>query len=104
MNDSLAKKLINSTRQAREHSEGKRKLHQRTVEIRPLPNYSAHQIRNLRERFNLTRSVMAGVIGVSTKTIESWETGARRPSGAALRVIEELDNDPQFLTRFVTLQ
>jgi putative transcriptional regulator len=104
MNDSLAQKLINSARQAQEHSAGKRKLTQRTVEIRPLANYSAHQIRALRERLHLTRFVMAGVIGVSVKTIESWETGARRPNGAALRVIEELDADPQFLTRFVTVQ
>jgi putative transcriptional regulator len=102
--NSFADKLIESARQAEAHSTGEKKLRRYEVELLPLPVYSASEIRSLRNRLNLTQAVMAGVIGVSQKTIESWETGTRKPNGAALRVMKELDTDEQFIDRFVIMR
>lgn len=37
-----------------------------------------------------SRRWLAGQLGVSPKTIESWEYGARNPSGPALLLIDQL--------------
>jgi DNA-binding transcriptional regulator YiaG len=49
----------------------------------------------------LTRALFGGVIGVSSKTVEAWEIGARQPSAAALRLIAELDTNPEYVSKIV---
>ncbi|MDR0862996.1 MAG: hypothetical protein LBN30_09535 [Oscillospiraceae bacterium] len=97
----FGEKLISSARQAEEHSAGRRDLRSATVEIRPIPSYEPTQIRAIRSRLDLTRALFGGVIGVSSKTVEAWEIGARQPSAAALRLIAELDTNPEYVSKIV---
>lgn len=46
------------------------------------------QIKNVRESLNLTQVEFADRLGVSQATVSLWETGARRPTGSALKMIE----------------
>ena len=96
---SFGEKLIQSAKQAQEHSAGKKKLRTNVIEIKPVPNYDPQQIRDIRVKLGLTQGLMGGIIGVSPKTIEAWEAGFRRPSGAAMRVIAELDTNPNFFDK-----
>jgi DNA-binding transcriptional regulator YiaG len=98
----FGEKLIASARQAEEHSMGKRKLRTAMVEVRPVPNYDPRQIQELRMRLDLTRGIFGSVVGVSPKAVESWELGARRPSASALRLIAELDANPEYVRKIVT--
>ena len=41
--------------------------------------------------------MFAAVIGVSTKTVEAWETGTNRPIGPARRMISLIQLDPEIL-------
>ena len=49
-------------------------------------------IKAWREGIDQPRRWLADQLGVSVKTVESWEYGVRNPSGPALRLIEQLMN------------
>ena len=45
------------------------------------------QIKKLRERANVSQPVFARYLNISESTVEKWETGAKRPSGPALKLL-----------------
>ncbi len=45
------------------------------------------QIKQLREANNVSQPVFARYLNTSQSTIEKWETGAKRPSGMALKLL-----------------
>jgi putative transcriptional regulator len=45
------------------------------------------QIKSLRERNHVSQPVFARYLNTSESTVEKWETGAKRPSGAALKLL-----------------
>jgi len=93
--------LIESATEMLEHAEGKRKLRMEMVEIEPIPSYPPKSIKALRERLRLPQGMFASVVGVSGKTIEAWETGTRKPSGTARRVLAELDTNPGYIKKIL---
>ncbi|MCL6244348.1 MULTISPECIES: helix-turn-helix domain-containing protein [Acinetobacter] len=50
-----------------------------------------------RRKAQLTQEQFAKLLGVSRRTLESWEQGTRRPSGAATSLIRLFIVDPQFV-------
>jgi len=48
------------------------------------------EIKAWRDELGEPRHWLAEKLGVSTKTIESWEYGVRNPGGPALRLLEML--------------
>ena len=50
-----------------------------------------------RRKAQLTQEQFAKLLGVSRRTLESWEQGAGRPSGAATSLIRLFIIDPQFV-------
>src|SRR5437879_6247397 len=51
----------------------------------PPPVCTAAVILKLRQSLHMSQPVFAGVLNVSTKTVQSWEQGTRKPSQSALR-------------------
>jgi len=45
--------------------------------------YAADDIKTVREKLKLSQSGFADILHVSTRTLQAWEQGLRRPSGAA---------------------
>jgi putative transcriptional regulator len=45
------------------------------------------QIKQLRERNHVSQPVFARYLNTSESTVEKWETGAKRPSGMALKLL-----------------
>ena len=45
------------------------------------------EIKQLREANNVSQRVFARYLNTSESTIEKWETGAKKPSGAALKLL-----------------
>lgn len=60
----------------------------------PPPKREPIQIASLRHSLCMSQAVFAAVINVSPKTVQSWEQGVRKPSQAALRMLEVIDEDP----------
>jgi putative transcriptional regulator len=54
-------------------------------------------VRAIRERAGLSQSVFAALLGVSTRTLQDWEQGRRRPSGAAVSLLRIADKHPEAL-------
>jgi putative transcriptional regulator len=49
--------------------------------------FTPHQIKKLRESHHLSQPVFARYLNTSESTVEKWEAGAKRPSGAALKLL-----------------
>jgi putative transcriptional regulator len=45
------------------------------------------QIKKLREKARVSQAVFARRLNTSASTVEKWETGAKRPSGVALKML-----------------
>ena len=70
------------------------------LRIEPLPDISAEDIKAIRKKLGFTQAVFAAVIGVSTKTVEAWETGTNQPIGPARRMISLIQFDPEILQSY----
>jgi putative transcriptional regulator len=57
----------------------------------PSPEYQAEQIKALRERLQLSQTVLADVLGASPSTVRKWEAGDKRPSGPSRRLLDILE-------------
>ena len=101
---SFGEKLIQSAKQVEAHSAGRKKLRKIVIDILPIPEYNPQQIKNIRARLGLTQGLMGGIVGVSTKTVEAWETGYRRPSSSAMRVLAELDSNPNYFRKIARVE
>lgn len=51
------------------------------------PEIAPAQIKQLREANNVSQPVFARYLNTSESTVEKWETGAKRPSGMALKLL-----------------
>lgn len=71
--------------------------------IAPVKIYSKDSIKQLRISLNLSQRSFAEVLGVSPRTVESWEIGANKPSGSSARMIELLEKDNQLLEHYDVL-
>jgi len=64
-----------------------------SIEIEPLVDYSADTIKDIRRRTGLTQSLFAKWLGVSTRTVEAWESGRNKPSGPSSRLLSLLQKN-----------
>ena len=53
-----------------------------------LPTIKPAQIKRLRESARVSQPVFARYLNTSESTVEKWETGAKRPSGMALKLLK----------------
>ncbi len=58
-----------------------------SLEIEPLHTYTAEDIKAIRHSTGLTQKLFAKWFGVSTRTVEAWETGRNKPSGPSARLL-----------------
>lgn len=53
----------------------------------PIQSLEPQQIKQLRESFNVSQSVLATVLNISSSKIQKWEIGQKRPTGAAVKLL-----------------
>ena len=96
----VSKGIMRGLQEMLEHSQGKKKLRSNYVSTTPPKVYTAEQIRGIRDNLNMSQAFFANVLGVSKKTVESWEYGRGKPSGAAARLLTIASVDPNALKRY----
>ena len=69
----------------------------------PPRTFSPRRVRALRRLLRVSQSVFAAMLGVSVKTVQAWEQGAR-PPGLARRTLEMIERDPEPWRRLVQVQ
>jgi putative transcriptional regulator len=58
---------------------------------------SENAIAQARAKTQLSQSEFANLLGVSKRTLEHWEQGKRKPSGAAQTLLKIAQNHPEVL-------
>ncbi len=53
----------------------------------PVQKLSPEEIKQLRESFRVSQAVFASMLNIKTPTVQKWEIGAKKPSGAALKLL-----------------
>ena len=87
--------LIEATQEMIDHASGKIDLKTTEYSILPIVNsISVDEIKDTRKKLGVSQGVFAVMLGVSKKTVESWESGRYAPYGAARRLITMLREDP----------
>jgi putative transcriptional regulator len=78
--------------EAIEHDQGKLDLRSALIDIpKPPTHYKAKEIKKIREKNRYSQGIFALILNVSVKTVQSWESGQRKPSQSALRLLEIVD-------------
>lgn len=92
MSNKFFKDLKKGLEEVIAYQKGKLNLRSETIEIpEPPAQYKAKQIKKIREQNHYSQGIFARVLNVSIRTIQSWESGQRIPSHAALRLLEIVD-------------
>jgi putative transcriptional regulator len=82
--------------EAVEHAKGELTL--RTVQVpAPPPEIGSKEVMSLRTKTGMSQAVFARVLNVSTKTVQSWEQGERKPSHASLRMLQVFREHPKLV-------
>jgi putative transcriptional regulator len=95
-----AEDLVRSVETLARHAVGEEKLTLRTKalslpsEIKPMP---AKEIVALRASYGVSQAVFARLLNVPKVTAISWEKGRRKPTGAALRLLDLARKMPSIL-------
>jgi len=55
------------------------------------PAMKPREIKRLRVRNKVSQPVFARYLSISESTVEKWETGAKKPSGMALKLLSIVD-------------
>jgi putative transcriptional regulator len=95
-----AEALVGSVEAFAAHVQGKQKLTLRTNQLAlpsPIKPLEPEDITALRQKLNVSQAVFAGLLNVPKVTAISWEKGRRRPTGAALRLLDLIRKKPQIL-------
>mgnify|MGYP001161877260 CR=1 FL=1 len=95
-----AQALVGSVEAFAAHVQGEHKLTLRTTQLSlpsPIKPLRAQDITALRQKLNVSQAVFAGLLNVPKVTAISWEKGRRRPTGAALRLLDLIRKKPQIL-------
>ena len=59
--------------------------------LTPVRNFSPEQIRALRQREQVSQTVLAHHLNMSKDSISQWERGEKHPSGASLKLLSLID-------------
>jgi putative transcriptional regulator len=98
----LAQRLKRSLTEAVQFAKGE--LNLRTVQIPdPPPEIAGPEVSTMRLKIGMSQAVFARVLNVSTKTVQSWEQGQRKPSHAALRMLQVFRENPTVVFKIVGL-
>lgn len=90
--------LLNAVEEVHHHVVGSRKLTMRTTQVQlpePAPEITPDEIAAARHALNVSQPVFARILNVPTVTAVSWEKGRRKPSGAALRLLQVVRKHPE---------
>jgi len=88
MNDELFSELLQSVREGGAIMRGEKEPSRKFV-------VEAPDVKCIRERFQLSQSEFAALLGISIKTLQNWEQGRRTPRGTARILLQVAAKHPE---------
>jgi len=95
-----AEALVASVEAMAAHVRGQRKVTLRTTTLtlpEPIAPIRPRDVAAIRRQLNVSQSVFAALLNVPKVTAVSWEKGRRKPTGAALRLLDLIRKKPEIL-------
>lgn len=95
-----AEDLVKSVEEVRDRISHQRGHTLRVTKLKPpkpAPDLSPKDVERLRSRLRVSQATFAAMLNVPTVTAISWEKGRRKPSGAALRLLQIARRYPEIL-------
>jgi len=93
--------LVEGLEQALKYAKGEKNRCRVTVREIPVPEYKAVDVVRVRSALRLSQKALASVIGVSSRTVEAWETGRNIPNGTAARMLYLIETDHNIVDKLV---
>lgn len=56
-----------------------------------IKEYSPKKITSIRKRFRLSQAALASIFNVSTSTVQKWEQGNKKPTGASRKLLDIIE-------------
>ena len=90
MSDEFFTELLESVREGGAIMRGEKEPSRKFVVETP-------NVKHIRERYQLSQSEFATLLGISVKTLQNWEQGRRTPRGAARILLQVAAKHPDAL-------
>lgn len=87
----IGQEILDGIREIKAYKAGKIKLKTRSLSEPSPPKL-------IREKLKLSQSAFASLMGVSTRTVQDWEQGRRKPQGPAKSLLRVAEQYPQVFT------
>lgn len=87
--------IMQGLEEALAYNKGNSEVKTIILEIPPIPEFNAGDIKAIRNGLGMTQVLFAEFMGVSPKTVEAWEAGRNIPNGSARRILSMLKTAPQ---------
>lgn len=88
MSDQLFEELLESVREGGAILRGEKEASRKFVVETP-------DVKEIRERYELSQTEFAALLGISVKTLQNWEQGRRNPRGAARVLLQVAARHPE---------
>ncbi len=88
MSDEFFTELLESVRKGGAIMRGEKEPSREVVVETP-------KVKHIRERYQLSQSEFATLLGISVKTLQNWEQGRRTPRGAARILLQVAAKHPE---------
>lgn len=100
-NIDFEKLLEESVEQLNQYAEGNMEhVEIVTYKLRDLPQINLASVKGLRKDLDATQKMFGEVLGVSKRTVESWEIGRSTPNGSAARLMQLMIDNPSIKHSF----
>jgi len=66
--------------------------------------YNSQAVVDVRDQLGLTQTELSLVLGVSPRTVESWEQGRSKPNGSAQRLLTVVKQNPSVVDDIITVE
>ncbi len=97
---SVFEQVMDGLEEGLAHARGEITLKTTTLPAPP-PPAGRDNVIALRKKLKMSQSVFAAALNVSTKLVQSWEQGVRKPDHGELRLIELLTKEPAIVSKLI---
>lgn len=95
--------LMTGMQELKDHQEGKITLKSHKVTKRAPVTIAPQELRDVREKLNLSQAVFARYLHTGETTYQNWEQGRARPNAQAVLLIRMVQQNPETLKTLAKL-
>ncbi len=95
--DRIVQRLQGFTKALKSGEEIQKKFtcHKVVLDLKPQP-YDPAKVKKTRQLLGASQAIFAQYLGVSLRTVQSWERGDSQPSDMACRFMDEIQCNPEY--------